>query len=291
MSPSRVARVATAPVRTGGPAAQLGQVLRDRFRIAGGPARPFQFQQVAAAPTDLHCLAEAVYFEARGEVPAGQQAVAQVVLNRVRHPAFPKTICAVVHQRTGSSCQFAFACSSRQAAVNSVAWRRAETVASSEMHGAVMSAVGDATHFQTARSGALAGLLRVAQIGAHVFYRFGGHAGAAAMFSQTPGPSAQPARTEAAKIEVAMAESPPSPKPGLAPTPNPASPPQIAAQSSTRPVVTAVKLVTTPASLEAKPAPQATIPVAPANPAAAPTGRIVEAPPAKLVSALALAQS
>ena len=113
--------------------------LRDRFRVAvetiHAAAQPFSFRKVADAPSDLHCLTEAVYFEARGEAPAGQQAVAQVVLNRVRHPAFPKTICAVVHQHTGSGCQFTFACSSQQAALNSVAWRRAEAIASSELHG------------------------------------------------------------------------------------------------------------------------------------------------------------
>ncbi len=185
-----------------------GVALRDRFRAAAqalhAVAQPFRFQQVADAQTDLHCLTEAVYFEARGEGAEGQQAVAQVVLNRVRHPAFPKTICAVVHQHTGSGCQFSFACSGRQAALTSVAWRRAETIASSEMHGTVMTAVGDATHFQAARASPFTGLLKVAQIGAHIFYRFGGHAGAPAMFHQVPGASA-PAKIEVAQLGVAPA--------------------------------------------------------------------------------------
>ena len=183
--------------------------LRDRLRLAAGAigatARPFHFQTVADAPSDLHCLTEPVYFEARGEVPAGQQAVAQVDLNRVRHPAFPKTICAVVHQHTASGCQFSFACSNQQAALNSVAWRRAESIASGEMHGAVMAAVGDATHFQAAYASPFAGLLKVAQVGAHIFYRFGGHGGAPAMFRQAPAASTEPAKVEVAELDPATA--------------------------------------------------------------------------------------
>ena len=183
---------------------QLG-ALRDRFRVAGSltqtVARPFQFQQVADAPRDLNCLAQAVYFEARGEATDGQKAVAQVVLNRVRHPAFPKTICAVVHQRSGSGCQFTFACRSSEATPDSSAWRRAQDVARAALHGAVMGAVGDATHFQTAHGGPFAGLLRVAQVGAHVFYRFAGHDGSTAMFRQTPTTSEQPVRLEMARLE------------------------------------------------------------------------------------------
>ena len=201
--------VAAADPQPGGASAQPDLRLRDRFRVAAqafhAAAQPFRIQQVADAPSDLHCLTEAVYFEARGEAQAGQQAVAQVVLNRVRHPAFPKTICAVVHQHAGSSCQFSFACSSRQAAVNSVAWRRAESIAASEMHGAVMAAVGDATAFQGARASPFAGLLKVAQVGAHIFYRFGGHAGAPAMFRQTPAASGEPARVEIARLEPSAA--------------------------------------------------------------------------------------
>src|ERR1700677_1873993 len=64
----------------------------------------------AAAPVrDLDCMTAAVYYEARGESAAGQAAVAQVVLNRVRHPAFPKSVCAVVYQGAAThSCQFSF---------------------------------------------------------------------------------------------------------------------------------------------------------------------------------------
>ena len=213
--------------------------LRERFRLAGelthAVARPFQFAGAMAPRTDQNCLAEAVYFEARGEGRDGQQAVAQVVLNRVRHPAFPKSICAVVHQRSVGGCQFSFACDDRQAAVNSVAWRRAETVAAAALHGAVMAAVGDATHFQTAHSSPFAGLLKVAQIGAHVFYRFSGHAGSPSMFRQTPGPSVVTEPTGRVRVEFAafkIAPAQPAPAPAE-PAPRQAEPfVQVAAASA-----------------------------------------------------------
>lgn len=60
---------------------------------------------------DLDCMTDAVYYEARGESARGQAAVAQVVMNRVKHPAFPKTVCGVVFQGAGHViCQFSFAC-------------------------------------------------------------------------------------------------------------------------------------------------------------------------------------
>ena len=65
-----------------------------------------------SSASELDCLTQAVYFEARGETPRGQAAVAQVVMNRVNHPAFPKTVCGVVYQGAARStgCQFSFAC-------------------------------------------------------------------------------------------------------------------------------------------------------------------------------------
>lgn len=134
------------------------------------------------APRDRDCLADAVYYEARGESAAGQAAIAQVVLNRVRHPAFPKSVCGVVFQGVASdNCQFAFACNGMMhRPKEQAAWVRAEQVAGRALTGFVMPEVGQATHFHTA--GAQPdwghGLMRVAQVGLHVFYRFGGKNGA-----------------------------------------------------------------------------------------------------------------
>ena len=101
---------------------------------------------------DLECLTQAVYYEARGEGRDGMKAVAQVVLNRARHPAFPKTVCAVVYQgaNRGSGCQFSFTCNgAMRGAVNRSAWNRAREVATKALSGQVFSAVGNATPFHT----------------------------------------------------------------------------------------------------------------------------------------------
>ena len=107
-----------------------------------GPRDPVQ---------DLNCLTQAVYFEARGETPRGQAAVAQVVLNRVKSPVFPKTVCAVVYQGAPSRrCQFSFACDgSMRHGLEADAWDRARQVASRALSGVVAADIGSATHFHT----------------------------------------------------------------------------------------------------------------------------------------------
>jgi spore germination cell wall hydrolase CwlJ-like protein len=140
---------------------------------------PFRLAGPVEASRDLDCLTAAVYYEARGETAAGQAAVAQVVLNRVRHPAFPKTVCGVVYQgAAGGQCQFSFACDgAMRRGKEPAAWDRARDVASRALSGYVMQGVGRATHFHVASLGGLwgAGMVRVAQVGQHIFYSFGGH--------------------------------------------------------------------------------------------------------------------
>ena len=163
----------------GGPTA--GPWLRTAFLQPVTPARPLRMaaETPLEGARDLDCLSQAVYYEARGESSEGQAAVAQVVLNRVRHPAFPKSVCAVVYQGAQTrTCQFSFACDgSTRATREGLAWRRAQSVAARALGGFVMADVGDATHFHVARLGGVwgAGLMRVAQVGAHIFYRFSGH--------------------------------------------------------------------------------------------------------------------
>jgi spore germination cell wall hydrolase CwlJ-like protein len=170
-------------------------LLRASYTAPVNPqARPFHMQGALDSARDLDCLADAVYYEARGETPAGQAAVAQVVLNRVRHPAFPKSVCAVVFQgaRDGSGCQFSFACDgSMDRGREPTAWRRSREVAAHALSGFVMPGVGNATHFHVAGIDPGWGprLLRVAQIGLHVFYRFGGYAGSPGSFNGRPQPS------------------------------------------------------------------------------------------------------
>ncbi|MBW8732807.1 MAG: cell wall hydrolase [Asticcacaulis sp.] len=133
----------------------------------------------AHSQNDADCLTQAVYYEARGEGVDGMRAVAQVILNRVRHPAFPKTICNVVYQGAlhGTSCQFSFVCNGAMGnRVESSAWRRARDIAGAALEGYVMKSVGTATHFHTLSVDPMwsATMVRVATVGGHAFYQFRG---------------------------------------------------------------------------------------------------------------------
>ena len=157
-------------------------------------ARPFNLGAALDETRDLDCLTQAVYYEARGEGRDGMRAVAQVVLNRVRHPAFPKSVCGVVFQGAGrrTGCQFSFTCDgSMRGRVNRAAWNRARDIASKALSGSVFAAVGNATHFHTTGVSPLwrASLIRVSQVGDHLFYRFGGRSGSSAAFSYAARPS------------------------------------------------------------------------------------------------------
>ena len=142
-------------------------------------ARPFRFaggSDARARATD--CLAAAAYYEA-GDDPVGQKAVVQVVLNRLRHPAFPKTVCGVVFQgeerRTG--CQFTFTCDGALARQPSeAAWERARRVAAAALSGAVYRPVGYATHYHTDWVVPYwsASLDKIAEVHTHLFFRWTG---------------------------------------------------------------------------------------------------------------------
>lgn len=130
---------------------------------------------------DQACLATAIYFEARGESAEGQAAVAQVILNRVRNPAYPGTICGVVYQNSDwlNRCQFSFACDGTANLVREPeAYRRAEEVALAVTAGKIfLPDVASSTHYYaTYVSPAWArSMERLTKIGQHVFYRtYGG---------------------------------------------------------------------------------------------------------------------
>ena len=146
------------------------------------PARPFRFEGTTldrSRSTD--CLALAAMAEAGGSDP-GQRAVIQVVLNRVRHPAFAKTICGVVFQgseRT-TGCQFSFTCDGSLARKYSdAAWAASRRRASEALDGKVFAPVGAATHYHTdwvhpVWSGELD---KIAQVETHLFFRWPGYWG------------------------------------------------------------------------------------------------------------------
>ena len=159
-------------------------------------AQPFRLGGALDASRDLECLTQAVYYEARGEGRDGMKAVAQVVLNRARHPAFPKSVCGVVFQGAGrrTGCQFSFTCNgTMRGNVNRAAWNRARDIASSALSGGVYARVGNATHFHTTGVSPRwrTSLVQVGQVGDHLFYRFGGRSGSGAAFSYAARPSTE----------------------------------------------------------------------------------------------------
>ena len=123
-----------------------------------------------------NCLARAVYFEARSESELGQLAVAKVILNRVKDPEYPKSICGVVYQGSGkrNSCQFSFACDGLPDDVRSAAaWSNAKRIAQMAMSGdAKVAAVGSATNYHAdyVNPAWAKSMRRLIKIGHHVFY-------------------------------------------------------------------------------------------------------------------------
>lgn len=151
-----------------------------------GPAGSARALIAAAAGQDhdraLQCLTSAIYYEAASEPDDGQRAVAQVVLNRVAHPSFPKTVCGVVFQGSekNTGCQFTFTCDGALARLpNRYFWDRAQAVARAALAGYVFQPVGLATHYHTFAVHPYwdAAMNFIGQIGAHRFYRLPGPAG------------------------------------------------------------------------------------------------------------------
>ena len=160
--------------------------------VASGPnpaAAPFVFKGNATARNQaLQCLASAVYYEAGNQDEEGARAVAQVVLNRVRHPAFPSTVCGVVYEGSTrpTGCQFTFTCDGSLAREpDAEGWLRAKTVAEAALAGFVYSPVGWATHYHAdyVLPTWASSMAKNAIVGAHLFYRWSGSWGQSAAFT------------------------------------------------------------------------------------------------------------
>ncbi|HEY9091787.1 cell wall hydrolase [Parasphingorhabdus sp.] len=137
----------------------------------------------------LHCLTSAIYYEAGLEPDAGQRAVAQVVLNRVRHPSYPSTICGVVFQGSErvTGCQFSYTCDgSLNRTPSKSHWARAQKVAALALAGKVEPTVVTATHYHTTKVHPYwaSSLHSMGTIGAHRFYSWKGNAGKPGAFQQ-----------------------------------------------------------------------------------------------------------
>jgi hypothetical protein len=135
------------------------------------------FEMAANFTSELNCLSQAIYYESRGEAFVGQLAVAQVIMNRVRHPAYPDSICGVVYQGSDrtTGCQFSFTCDgSIMREPRGRAWRRSQLIAQHAFMGFGRDVTRRATHYHTVAvdphwSGSL---VRTRRIGTHIFYRF-----------------------------------------------------------------------------------------------------------------------
>lgn len=172
-------------------------------------ARPFRLK---VADLDFgratDCLAAAQWYEAGDDVP-GQRAVAQVVLNRARHPAFPATVCGVVFQgaERATGCQFTFTCDGALARTPSAAaWERARAVAREALSGSVFGKVGTATHYHTDWVVPYwsSSLDKVTAVGTHLFFRWKGWWGTPAAF-KTARPGKEPRIALIARLSQAHA--------------------------------------------------------------------------------------
>jgi len=156
--------------------------------VQAAPAMAFRGLTALDSYRALNCLTSAIYYEAGSEPEEGQRAVAQVVLNRVRNPLWPKSVCGVIYQgseRTDYRCQFTFSCDGSMARMASAeGWARARRIAAQALSGLVYRPVGFATYYHTlaVRPGWAAAMRPVAVIGAHIFYRPPGFDGTPAAF-------------------------------------------------------------------------------------------------------------
>jgi spore germination cell wall hydrolase CwlJ-like protein len=168
--PVAAAALPAAPVTEAQPAATL----------TSAGSYVFQGRTPLDGLRSFDCLAQAIYYEAASESEDGQRAVAQVVLNRVRHPAWPNTVCGVVYQgpmRAGGGCQFTFTCDgSLMRAAGGPVWLRARQLATEALAGRSFAPVGLSTHYHTTAvfPSWAPRLARTALIGAHQFYALPG---------------------------------------------------------------------------------------------------------------------
>lgn len=166
--------------------------------FVGPPAKPYAFRGLTALDRERahYCLTSAIYYEAASESDDGMRGVAQVIVNRARHPSFPSTICGVVFQGSERAgvCQFTFACDGAMArAPERRNWLRASRIASAALNGYVFPAVGLATHYHTTAIWPRWGksLVMTNIVGAHIFHRWRGRWGMPDAF-RAPYPGREP---------------------------------------------------------------------------------------------------
>lgn len=136
-------------------------------------AQPEPSKKLQSSP-EFECLKEALYFESRGENVKGQFAVAEVILNRVDSPAYPKTVCGVVAQGNSQSCQFSYNCDGKAEVMHEAGSEElAARIAALMLQGAPRELTDGATHFHTTAVNPRWSRVfeQTASIGRHLFYR------------------------------------------------------------------------------------------------------------------------
>jgi spore germination cell wall hydrolase CwlJ-like protein len=173
LPPSDEAAMAT---ESGESTAPKGEVNADNQR-ARSPAERLGLLDEKSRAKSEKCLAEAVYFESRGEAVRGQMAVAQVVMNRVFSGKYPDTVCGVVYQNKYRhlACQFTFACDNNPDVIREPdMWERARKIAKATLDGQIwLPEVGKSTHYHAywVRPSWVAEMKKMYRFGVHTFYR------------------------------------------------------------------------------------------------------------------------
>ena len=156
--------------------APKGEVNADNQRAKTPSERLGLFDEKSRAKSEK-CLAEAIYFEARGEAVRGQIAVAQVVLNRAFSGYYPTTVCGVVYQNKYRhlACQFTFACDNNPDVIRERdMWERAKKIAKAMLDGELwLPEVAKSTHYHAywVRPSWVSEMKKMYKFGVHTFYR------------------------------------------------------------------------------------------------------------------------
>jgi hypothetical protein len=156
--------------------APKGEVNADNQR-AKTPAERLGLLDEKSRAKSEKCLAEAVYFEARGEAVRGQIAVAQVILNRAFSGKYPDTVCGVVYQNKHRhlACQFTFACDGHPDVIREPdMWDRAQKISKAMLDGQLwLPEVDRSTHYHAywVRPSWVSEMKRNWKYGVHTFYR------------------------------------------------------------------------------------------------------------------------
>lgn len=156
-------------------AERMGKTSREvPIRVQGTYVTAREAKALRVSDAELQCLADTLYFEARGESSRGQAAVAEVILNRVESGRFPNSICGVVKQGSSAGCQFSYNCGKPRPITDRAAYARVQAVARAALV-SPRALTDGATYFHTpqVRPSWSRRFVKTVQIDNHIFYRPG----------------------------------------------------------------------------------------------------------------------